>query len=145
MKDLEIAKKRLHSENLTLSVVKNSEVIFESKNRGISGFLQALEKFGDSLKGASAADRVVGKAIALLCVYAGIKAVYASTLSKEAKTVFERHKVYFEWDMLVEKILDANKVEACPFEKASINISDPGEAYIKFKDLQRILIQTREG
>jgi hypothetical protein len=145
MKDLEIAKKRLHSENLTLSVVKNSEVIFESKNRGISGFLQALEKFGDSLKGASAADRVVGKAIALLCVYAGIKAVYASTLSKEAKTVFERHKVYFEWDMLVEKILDANKVEACPFEKASINISDPGEAYIKFKDLQRILIQTRES
>jgi hypothetical protein len=145
MKDLEIAKKRLHSENLTLSVVKNSEVIFESKNRGLSGFLQALEKFGDSLKGASAADRVVGKAIALLCVYAGIKAVYASTLSKEAKTVFERHKVYFEWDMLVEKILDANKVEACPFEKASINISDPGEAYIKFKDLQRILIQTRES
>jgi len=145
MKDLEIAKKRLHSENLTLSVVKNSEVIFESKNRGISGFLQALEKFGDSLKGASAADRVVGKAIALLCVYAGIKAVYASTLSKEAKTVFERHKVYFEWDMIVEKILDAKKVEACPFEKAAINISDPGEAYIKFKDLQRILIQTREG
>ena len=114
MKDLEIAKKRLHSENLTLSVVKNSKVIFESKNRGISGFLEALEKFGDSLKGASAADRVVGKAIALLCVYAGIKAVYASTLSKEAKTVFERHKVYFEWDMLVEKILNADKVDACP-------------------------------
>lgn len=145
MKDLEIAKKRLHSENLTLSVVKNSEVIFESKNRGISGFLQALEKFGDSLKGASAADKVVGKAIALLCIYAGIKAVYASTLSKGAKTVFEKHKVYFEWDMLVEKILDANKVDACPFEKAAINISDPGEAYIKFKDLQRTLIQTHEG
>ncbi|MGB9853918.1 MAG: DUF1893 domain-containing protein [Candidatus Bathyarchaeales archaeon] len=145
MKDLEIAKKRLHSENLTLSVVKNSEVIFESKNRGISGFLQALEKFGDSLKGASAADRVVGKAIALLCVYAGIKAVYASTLSKGAKTVFERHKVYFEWDMLVEKILDANKVEACPFEKAAINISNPREAYVKFKDLQRTLMQARES
>ncbi|MGB9959853.1 MAG: DUF1893 domain-containing protein [Candidatus Bathyarchaeales archaeon] len=144
MKDLEIAKKRLHSENLALSVVKDSEVIFESKNRGISGFLQALEKFGDRLKGASVADKVVGKAIALLCVYAGIKAVYASTLSKEAKTVFERHKIPFEWDMLVEKILDANKVEACPFEKAAINISDPEEAYIKFKDLQRTL-QRREG
>jgi len=144
MKDLEIAKKRLHSENLTLSVVKNSKVIFESKNRGISGFLQALEKFGDSLKGASAADKVVGKAIALLCIYAGIKAVYASTLSKEAKTVFERHKIYFEWDRLVEKILNADKVEACPFEKAAINISDPGEAYIKFKDLKNTLVQPNE-
>lgn len=141
MKDLEIAKKKLHSENLTLSVVKNSEVIFESKNRGISGFLEALEKFGDSLKGASAADRVVGKAIALLCVYAGIKAVYGATLSKGAKTVFERHKVNFECNMLVKKILDANKVEVCPFEKAAINISDPREAYIKFKDLQRTLRQ----
>lgn len=145
MKDLEIVKKRLHSENLALSVVKDSEVIFESKNRGISGFLQALEKFGDRLKGASVADKVVGKAIALLCVYAGIKAVYASTLSKEARTVFERHKIPFEWDMLVEKILDANKVEACPFEKAAINISDPEEAYIKFKDLQRTLMQRRDG
>ncbi len=145
MKDLEIVKKRLHSENLALSVVKDSEVIFESKNRGISGFLQALEKFGDRLKGASVADKVVGKAIALLCVYAGIKAVYASTLSKEARTVFERHKIPFEWDMLVEKILDANKVEACPFEKTAINISDPEEAYIKFKDLQRTLMQRRDG
>ncbi|MEM3640518.1 MAG: DUF1893 domain-containing protein [Candidatus Bathyarchaeia archaeon] len=43
-------------------IVKNSEVIFESKNRGISGFLEALEKFGNNIKKSSAADRVVGKA-----------------------------------------------------------------------------------
>jgi hypothetical protein len=140
MRDLEIAKEKLKRGNLTLAIVKNSEVIFESKNRGISGFLEALEKFGNNLKGASAADRVVGKAIALLCIYAGIRAVYALTLSKEAKAVFEKHGVYFRWNKLVEKVLNANRVEACPFEKTAMNISDPEEAYRKFKALQNTLL-----
>lgn len=137
MEDLEIAKKRLHNENLTLSIVKNARIVFKSKNHGISGLLEALEKFGTILNGASAADKVVGKAIALLFVYAGIKAVYASTLSQGAKTVFEKYRLTCEWDRLVEKILDAKKLEACPFEKAAANIESPEEAYVKFKDLQK--------
>lgn len=145
MWDLEIAKKRLSEGNLTLSIVKNSEVVFESKSRGVSGFLEALEKFGDNLKGASAADRVVGKAIALLCVYAEIKAVYALTLSREAKAVFENYRVYYEWSNFVERILDVKMVETCPFEKAALRISNPEEAYDRFKDLQRDLAKTGEN
>jgi hypothetical protein len=145
MKDLEIAKKRLSRENLTLSIVKNSEVIFESKSRGVSGFLEALEKFGGNLKGASAADRVVGKAIALLCIHSEIKAVYALTLSKEAKAVFEKYRVYHEWNNLVEKILDIKKVEVCPFERAALKISNPEEAYNRFKALQKDLALVGEN
>lgn len=101
--DLEIAKRRLCGDHLTLSMVKNSRVIFESKTHGISSFLEAIERLGGRLRGASIADKVVGKAIALLCIYAGVKAVYAETLSKKAKPVFEKHKVYFEFSNLVEK------------------------------------------
>lgn len=144
MKDLEIAKKRLIQGNLTLSIVKNSKVLFESKSHGVSGFLEALEKFGGNLKGASAADRIVGKAIALLCIHAGIKAVYALTLSKEAKAAFDKYIVYYEWNNIVEKILDTKKVEICPFEKAALKISNPVEAYERFKALQRDLAQAGE-
>ena len=49
MKDLETAKKRLNENSLTLSIVKNGEIIFETVSNGISGFLEAIEKFGDGL------------------------------------------------------------------------------------------------
>ncbi|MGB9683881.1 MAG: DUF1893 domain-containing protein [Candidatus Bathyarchaeales archaeon] len=136
--DLEIAKRRLCTENLTLSIVKGSKVIFESKTHGIFSFLEAIERFGEGLKGASVADKVVGKAIALLCIYAGVKAVYAETLSRKAKPVFEKHKVHFEFGNLVEKILDASKKAMCPFEKAALKISKPEEAYRKFKALYEL-------
>jgi hypothetical protein len=136
MRDLEIAKQRLKEKSLTLSIVKNTEVIFESVSQGITGFLEAIEKFGDKLKGASVADRVAGKAIALLCVYAKVKAVYTVTSSKRAKTVFEKHSIHHELDRLVESILDINKVGICPFEKLATEISDPAEAYERLKTLQ---------
>jgi hypothetical protein len=139
MQDLEIAKKRMNEKGLTLSIVKNAETIFDSLSYGISGFLEAVEKFGDKLEGASVADRVAGKAIALLCVYAKVKAVYAITLSKRAKAVFENHAIYHEQDNLVESILDVNKVGICPFEKLVTEISDPVEAHERLKALQSFL------
>jgi hypothetical protein len=137
MQDLEIAKKRLNEKSLTLSIVKNGEIIFETVSNGISGFLEAIEKFGDGLEGTSVADRVTGKAIALLCVYAKVKAVYAIILSKGAKSVFEKHAVYHEWNELVENILDVNKTRICPFEKLATEISNPKDAYRKLKALQK--------
>ena len=139
MSDLDIAKSKLYKKELTLTIVKNGEVIFETDSHRISGFLGAIEKFGAKLEGASVADRVAGKAIALLCVYAKIKEVYAEVLSKKAKTVFEQNGVHHEWRELVDNVLDLNKSGVCPFEKVAAGISDPREAYGAFKALQESL------
>jgi len=136
MSDLDIAKSKLYEEELTLTIVKNGEVIFKTRSHRISGFLSAIEKFGAKLEGASVADRVAGKAIALLCVYAKIKEVYAEILSKKAKTVFEQNGIHHEWKELVDNVLDLNKSGVCPFEKAATGISDPKDAYRAFKALQ---------
>jgi len=139
MHDLEIAKKRLNQKGLTLSIAKDSEIIFETASHGISGFLEAIEKLGNRLELASVADRVAGKAIALLCVYARVKAVYGVTLSKKAKAVFEENVVYHEWGCLVENIVHSNKVGICPFEKLATEISDPKDIYGRLKALQNSL------
>lgn len=136
MQDLEIANKRLKQENLTLSIVKNNKRIFDSVLSGISGFLEAIEKLEDRLEGASVADKTVGRAIALLCVYTKVKAVYAIMLSEKGKAVFEEYAVYHEWENSVESILDKDEVGICPFEKLATEISDPAEAYKKLKALQ---------
>lgn len=133
--DLEIAKDELHRKSLTLVIVKDFKVLFEDKAHGVSAFLEALETLKDGMKGASVADKVVGKAIALLCVYARVKAVYTPTLSLNAKNVLEKYGIYFEWDSLVEKILDSFGESVCPFEKAVIETDSPKEAYEKVKVL----------
>jgi hypothetical protein len=131
--DLEIAKRGLSERHLSLSIVKGRCVIFESKTHGVLGFMQAVEKFKDRLSGASVADRVVGKAIALLCVYVNVKAVYAMTISRAAKALLEGNAVYLQWDTLVENILDADKSKTCPFEQLVERITDPSDAYRKLK------------
>jgi hypothetical protein len=139
MNSLETAKNVLYEKKLTLVIVKNGEVLFETRSHRISGFLGAIEQFGEKLEGASLADRVAGKAIALLCVYVRIKEVYAAVLSKKAKIVFEQNGIRHEWRELVENVLDLNKSGVCPFEKAAAGISDPREAYRAFKALQESL------
>jgi hypothetical protein len=139
MSDLDIAKSKLYEEELTLTIVKNGEVLFETGSHRISGFLGAVEQLGAGLEGASVADRVAGKAIALLCVYAGIRHVYAEVLSRKAKAVFEENGINHEWKELVANILNLNKSQVCPFEKAAAEISDPKDAYKAFKVLQESL------
>src|SRR3972149_11979742 len=106
MNDLETARNNLHRKKLTLAIVKDGEVMCETRSHRISGFLSAVETFGDQLVSASLADRVAGKAVALLCVYAGISAVYAETLSCKAKVVLEKNGIHTEWKDLVDNILD---------------------------------------
>lgn len=132
-KDLEKAKKRLYEKSLTIVVVKNSKVLFESEAHGISSLMEALDVLGDRMRSASVADKIVGKAAALLCIYAGVEAVYAPTMSLEAKRILEEHGIHSEWDILVEKILDASGRNICPFEKAAMKIENPKKAYEKLK------------
>ena len=139
MRDLDIAKSKLYEEELTLTMVKNGEILFETRSHRISGFLGAIEKLGSQLNGASVADRVAGKAIALLCVYAGIRHVYAEVLSRKAKAVFEENEIHHEWKELVKNVLDLNKSGVCPFEKLAAGISDPKDAYRAFNALQNSL------
>jgi hypothetical protein len=139
MTDLETAKIIFNQKKLTLVIVRNHSVLFETQSHKITGFLNAVEQLGKNLENASIADRVVGKAVALLCVYAGIQAVYAETLSCKAKEIFEQNRISHEWKELVDNILDEKKQDMCPFEKEAANITNPKEAYDKFKTLQQKL------
>jgi hypothetical protein len=139
MNDLEAAKKRLCDEGLSLSIVKGGDVVYESVLRGIFGFLDVIDEMGAMLEGASIADRVIGKAVALLCVHAKIKAAYAITLSREAEKVFEEHCVEHEWHVLVDNILDRDEVVICPFERLVEGVSNPKEAYEKLVALRGCL------
>jgi hypothetical protein len=135
MQDLEIAKKQLYDKELTLAIVKKGQILFQTDSHRISGFIRAIDTLGNQLNGASVADRVAGKALALLCIYAGIREVYAEVLSKKAQALFEENNLACHWEKLVDNVLDLNKTGVCPFEKAADGISDPTDSYAMFKAL----------
>jgi hypothetical protein len=141
--DLRVAKKSLERKGLTLCIVKGEQILFETKSHGMGGFLRAIEELGEGLDGASAADKIVGKAVALLSLYSGIGAIYASVMSKKAKELFEENGIQAEWDELVENILSECRPAACPFESLVAETCDPVEAYKKLKALHESLTQRR--
>ncbi len=132
-KDLELAKSKLIAEDLSLVIIKNGEVIFETRKKGITGFLEAIEKLNENLLNASAADKIVGVAAAMLCVYVGLASVFALTISEEGKKVLRDNNIEYRFERTVTNILNRNKKNVCPFEKLAMISGDPKEAYLKLK------------
>ncbi|MDH5482881.1 MAG: DUF1893 domain-containing protein [Candidatus Bathyarchaeota archaeon] len=71
--------------------------------------MEAIEKLSYRLRWASVVDRVVEKVIALLCVHAGVEAVYACAFSEKAKAVLKASAIYHEWNKLVDNVQDSKK------------------------------------
>jgi len=133
MDDLAIAKQRLKDKELSLVFVKNSKLIFETKKEGLSGFLQALKEYNGALSEASVADKIIGQAAALLCVYSKAKAAFAITLSQGGLEILNTHQIHIEFEDLTPTILNLKKTDQCPFEKLVENVTEPRRAYEKIK------------
>ena len=141
--DLEIAKRVLKEKNLTLVIAKNGKIIFQSSLHGIVSLLNAIESLGRNLEEAAVADKVVGKAAALLCAFSRVKSVFALTLSIEGRKTLEESEIISEFENLVSKILDKSGKDMCPFEKFSLSIENPKEAYFKLKKFADSLLKRR--
>ena len=125
MTDIEIAKANLNGHSLCLC--RSGDCICDDAH-GVKPMLRLIAS-GAELTGYSAADIIVGKAAALLFVKCGIVAVYAKTLSKSGKQVLETHGIPYEYETLVERILNRAGTDSCPMEKAVADINDPEEGY----------------
>lgn len=132
-KDIELAKSKLIEEDFSLVIVNQGKVIFKTQKQGIIGFLEAIEKLRKNLVGASAADKIVGVAAAMLCVYARVASVFALTISEEGRKVLGDNNIAYWFEKKVPNILNRSKNDICPFEKLAMMSADPKKAYVKLK------------
>ena len=89
-KDLEQAKALLeNNEEYTCAACRAGES-FASEEHGIRPLMRWLNE-GTDLSGASAADRIVGKAAAFLYVLLGVRTVYAPLMSVPARETLRAH------------------------------------------------------
>ena len=134
--DLELAKRTIREEDLSLAVAKNGKILFKSKSHGVSDLLSMISDIGRSAEGSSLADSIVGRAAALLCVYSRIIAVYGANMSEGALAVLKANDIKYEYGNLVPRILNRKQDDVCPFDKAVLGTNDPNTALDKLRSLR---------
>ncbi len=117
----------------------NGQKTIVSDLRGIMPIMDCLNSEKDFLNGACVADKVIGKAAALLLVYGGVKSVYASVISDIARDYLLSQNIELFYDKSVEYIINRTHDGMCPMEKCCIDIDSPDLAYnVLFKKLNQM-------
>ncbi len=124
----------VNSEN-NLMIFRDDAMVFQSQGRGIAPLIEAIDTIGrENLRGVATADRVVGKAAALLNLYMGAVEVHAGVISSGAKELLSEHGVGFEFLEDTDVVKAKDGVVFCPFEKLVWDVSDPEEAHTLIRD-----------
>lgn len=126
MNDLERAKEGLSGH--TLCLVRGEKVLIRDE-RGIAPMMALLAE-GKDLTGFSAADRVVGKAAAMLFVKAKIKELFAKTISRSAAEFLEKNGLPFSYRTMTEYIVNRDGTGRCPMESAVLSCNAAEEGYL---------------
>lgn len=99
-----------------------------SKERGILPLIRLINS-GKNFRCGCAADKVVGKAAALLYAYMGVCELYASVISERAVAVCGQNGITVNFDSVVPFIVNRRGDGKCPMEQAVWDIDDPPAAY----------------
>lgn len=82
----------------------------------------------------SVADKIVGKAAALLFIKMKVSSVYGSVMSEKARDIFLHYNIPFFYKTLTKEIINRRGDDLCPMEKAVENVNDPEKAYVILTD-----------
>ncbi len=124
MNDLVQARQRLDTDQLAFVLVREGKVIATGDDYGVRELLAAVDRLGPLARGACLADKIVGKAVALIVVHAGISAVDTGVASESAVKLLQRHGVPLHTTSVVPQILNRRGDGPCPMEKATMPIED---------------------
>ena len=125
--NLEKAIKILEKEkDLTLVLVLN-ESIYKSSEKGIKPLLQLLNS-GKNYLNYSAADKIVGKAAAMLYKLLNVNDIYGEVMSIRAINFLEQNNTNFKYKIKTNEIINRKGTGICPMEQTVLNIENPTEA-----------------
>ena len=112
-------------DDISLKLFCRSQLLYTSKKKWLYPLFD-LEEFLKTQNFERASlileDKIIGKAAALLVIRLGIQEVRAHLLSRLGKDTFDKHKISYSFDQLVDRIL-------CKTEDLLRDINDPDTAY----------------
>ena len=87
-----------------------------------------MDLLDEDMAGFSAADKVVGKATALLYCLLKVRCLWAGVISDAALEVLQAHGIGVQWQTRVPQIQNRQGNGRCPMEMATEGISNPEDA-----------------
>jgi hypothetical protein len=124
MTDLAQACALLDAGKLAFVLVRDGKVLASGDDYGVRELLAATARLGPLARGASLADKVIGKAVALIVVHAGIRAVQTRVASEPAVAFLKEHGVSATIGVIVPQILNRRGDGPCPMEKLTMPFMD---------------------
>lgn len=139
--DLEKAKAILAESDYTCVLCKD-EAVYTGTGHGVKPLIAWIDS-GLDLKDFCAADRIVGKAAALLYVLLGVSAVYSPVMSEAGINTLKENGIAFEYDTSVKEIRNRMDTGLCPMEATVQDIDNPAKGLGALKETIRRMMASR--
>ena len=132
--------KKILIENGYSCVIRQNNDFYMENEKGIAPIANHYEM--GHLKGACIADKVIGKASAMYVIAGEAKEVYGEVMSKPAMEILNKHDVKYQYEELVENIINREKNGLCPMESSVLEEDDIQIGLQKIND-KRISLQKK--
>lgn len=121
----------LHDGQYSL-VIKNI-TIRTFNGHGVADLYTLLYEEPEFMKGASLADKIVGKAAALM-ILGGVKEVFTDIISRPALDLFARSEVRVGYGKVVPHIINRTKTGWCPLETRCFDCFTPQDCFTQIEE-----------
>jgi len=127
--DISLAQKEILKSNISIVVVKNNIILAKKNGDGLKPLLELINELGNNINDSIIGDKILGKASALLCVYAKAKGVYSPQSTVKAIAILLKNNIPSQIDKIIPFIKNRLGDDICPFEKMINNVESANEAY----------------
>ncbi len=107
----------LHRSGCSLVMMDTAGRVRQFSKKGVRDLEDLLDHEPDSLRRATIADKVVGKAAAGMMAFGGVSEVYADVLSARAVPMLKRYGIVYSYGQLVDHIVIADGDTRCHLEE----------------------------
>ena len=129
-----LAKSTLFENEYSIVVVKENEIVYKSESKGLQSLISLYKNDEDTLENSSIADKVIGRAAALILVDSNIKEVYADLISENAIDILDKSDIPYEYKTQVTEIRNRDNTGMCPMEELSLKCVSADELIEKIEE-----------
>lgn len=124
----------IKSGEATCVVMQEGEIIHTASGRGVSPLLKLYREMPERLAGAVVADKIIGKAAAMILLLGGARAVYGEIMSVAARDYLVAHNIPATSGRCVDVITSRDKKGICPIEQSVLDTDDAEEGLARMTE-----------
>ncbi len=116
-------------ETYSCVILKNNEIIFTSKERGVKPLLDYYHQYQSSEEPVTIIDKIIGRGAIILAKMINAQKIITPIVSKEALNLANLYHINVEYQELVEYIVNRDQTGRCPIENSVLSITNLDEGY----------------